>query len=210
MVYSVSIVKLRKLGIIIWFQNFRKKRILKLLYRTVGLNQAVDVTLYDHSPLPPLLKLLIFGIAYAIVFSVYGEIAALMEGVIGFFRLSDIYNFTFPDSVFFHDFARRLVHAIFLFYGGFFVYSLLPVIFSLLVVYPDQKKLYYIKNTLLARKLYIIETPAIRLTVLHQNLAERVLGFGTVEIRDNHGVTLYLRSIHLARRLVGSLEELKR
>ena len=203
-------MKLRKPGIIVWFENFRKRRILKLLYRTVGLNQTVDINLYDHSLLPPVLKLMLFGIAYAAVFSVYGEFAALMESVIGFFRLPDIYSFTFPDSVFFYNFARRLVHAIFLFYGALLVYSLLPGIFSLLVVYPGQKKLYYIKNTLLARKLYIIEIPAIRLTVLHQNLAERLLGFGTVEVRDNQGVTLYLRSIHLARRLVGSLEELKR
>lgn len=192
------------------FKEFRKNRILGLLYRTVELNKTVYIEIYTHSLLPAAVKLSLFGMMYLAAWAYAGLAGYVMEEIFGFFRLSEIYNFTFPDSVFFFLLARYIIHAIFLFYGSLLVYSVLPAVFSLLVVYPGQKKLYYIRNTIFDRKLYIIEIPDIRITILHQNIIERMMYFGTVEVRDNHGSTLHLESITGPRKLVATLEELKK
>lgn len=112
-----------------------------------------------------------------------------------FFRLHEIYNFDFPGKSFFQMIAEYLFLFIIGYHGIFFLFHQFQALFSSLAVSRLDKKVYYIKNHLIKKELFVFSVPEMEIFRLKQNILYRLLGIGTITIQKKSGETVIIKSL---------------
>jgi len=135
----------------------------------------------------------------------------LLSGWIGqglaFFRLSEIYNFKYPDKSFFDSIAKWIILCVIGYYGLYFCFYQLQALFSSLAVSPADNKLYYIRNFILKKDLHIFTLSEIDYVILRQNLFFRLFGIGTIVLKNKAGETVVIRSMKYASHVIKKIAD---
>ena len=156
------------------------------LKRTVTFNRKKSFITWQPL-LFVLLKVTLGGIAFYLFFSLYPYVSKFIKEGILFFRLHEIYNFDFPTNTFLDTIAKIVLGIIIGYAGLFFVKYQVEALFSALVVSTEDKRVYYIKNALILKSLYIISMPEIDHVILKQNIITRLFGIGTILLQKKSG-----------------------
>jgi hypothetical protein len=196
---------LRNLNI---YRRTREFFIYRYLSKTLSI-QKEHITITWQPFLFILLKIIIAATASFLAFNLYPYLSSwLKEGLI-FFRLHEIYNFDFPTGAFLDTVAQIIIVIILGYIGLFFITYQTQALFSSLVVSTDDKKVYYIKNIIVWKALYIFSIPEIDHVVLKQNILYRLIGVGTIVFQKKSGEKVIINSIKNAPKVFRELSLIK-
>jgi hypothetical protein len=179
-----------------YYRRIREWCVSHYLSKTVALGKKDKDILITWQPLVYVcLKISLALFAGFALFGFYPEVGRVVEQLIHFFRLHEIYNFDMPGPVMF-DAIGQVILAIVIVSAGFsFAVRQLTALFSSFVVNPLWKKAYYIKNILIRKELYVFSLPEIEHCILTQSIPARLFGIGTLELRKKSGYTVRIASV---------------
>ncbi|MBN2439953.1 MAG: hypothetical protein JXJ04_01350 [Spirochaetales bacterium] len=176
------------------YRRIRESSVRFYLERTITFHKKTSIITWQ--PLLFVLAKLGAGIVLSLsFFSLYPYLATYIKELILFFRLNEIYNFDFPTTTFIESIARAILLIILGYIGIFYVKYQFEALFSALVISTTDKKVYYIKNALIMKELFIFSMPEIDLVVLKQNILTRLLGIGTILLQKKSGEQVIIASI---------------
>jgi hypothetical protein len=183
------------------YRKGREKRARIYLKRSTGIEDSDSIVSWQ--PLPyVLLKVVIAAVILVSLYILSPVLGGWLEKGFRFFKLHEIYSFTFPSRSFFDTVARGLVLLIELYYGGYFCYHQLLALCSTLVMSARVGKLCLIKSILIRKEVHVMSTHDLDLVVLKQNLLSRVLGIATLVVTTRNGIRLTIRGLTYAPALM--------
>jgi len=144
-----------------------------------------------------------------LLLSAFPYLAGWLKAGLAFFRLHEIYNFKFPEDGFFNDLARGLLLAVIGYYGIFFAVHQLAALFSYFAVSVPGRKAYFVKSYFFKKDLHVIALPALDYFSLKHNLLFRLLGLGTIVMKNRSGERLTIRSVTRAARIMKTMAAAK-
>lgn len=136
------------------------------------------------------------------VFSTYKNIGLMLSIVFAFFKLETIFKLDFPGIPFFEKLSLLVLILFFGFHAiGFFLRQI-EAMRSLLAFSKGDKNLYYIRNRLFSRNLYVFPINEISHFTYRENLLDRAAKTGTIELTTEEGTTVTIPSLKNAPDLV--------
>jgi hypothetical protein len=190
------------------YRRAREFFICRYLSKTLSIHKE-HITITWQPVLFILCKIIIAGIVSFLAFGLYPYLSTWLKDGIIFFRLHEIYNFDFPTDAFLDTVAQIILGIILGYIGLFFITYQVQALFSSLVVSTFDKKVYYIKNILIWKALYIFSIPEIDHVVLKQNIIYRFLGIGTIMFQKKSGEKVMMCSLKNAPKVFRELSSIK-
>jgi hypothetical protein len=89
------------------------------------------------------------------------------------------------------------------------MYHQIQALFSALVVCKTKNKVYYIKNHIIKKELYVISIPLMDVIILKQNILYRILGIGTIVLQKKSGEKIIITSIKSASKTFKEISDIK-
>ena len=145
-----------------------------------------------------------------LLYSAYPYLAGWLKEGLAFFRLNEIYNFTFPEQEFFDHLAQGILLVIIGYYGLFFIAHQVLGLFSSFAVSSATRKAYYIRSFFVKKDLHVFAVPALDYFAIRHNLVFRILGVGTLILKNRSGEKIKIRWLTRASRAVRKMSLLKR
>ncbi|MBN2444920.1 MAG: PH domain-containing protein [Spirochaetales bacterium] len=196
---------LKKINI---YRRIRESLVSFYLSKTVAA-QKKDLTIAWQPPLFIILKITVVAIISYKVYELHPIVGNWFKIGLDFFKLHEIYNFTFPPQSFFDSIASYLFLFIIAYHGIYFLYHQIQALFSVLVINDAEDKVYYIKNFFIKKDLFIFSIPDISLVVLKQNIISRLFGLGTISLQKRSGEQVVIRTVQRAHILLKHLTNTK-
>jgi len=198
------IIKIKKINI---YQRVREYLIRLYLSNTISIDKK-DLSITWQSFIYIFLKLAVATIISYRFFLLYPYVSAwLKEGII-FFRLHEIYNFDFPTVAFLDNLAKIILLIILGYAGIFFIIYQIQALFSAFIISPFDKKVYYVKNFLIFKELFIFSIPEIDHVVLNQNIIYRFFGIGTIRLKKKSGEQVVIANLKNASKIFTKISEI--
>ncbi|OHD56201.1 MAG: hypothetical protein A2Y33_00070 [Spirochaetes bacterium GWF1_51_8] len=191
-----------------FLDNSRKKPLQKYLQKSVAANPE-SLTLYFQPRYVIIIKVIFFFAAAYFFYELHHPVGKILQDIIGFFKLDEIYKFTFPGEDFFQKVSSALFLLVLAYFGIWFLGRQIQGLLSGLAVDKSSKKLYYVKNILIATNLYVFNVPEIDVIVLKQNLLARLVRIGTLELQKKSGERIVVSMLQNAPQAVAEIAPLK-
>ncbi len=189
------------------YRQFRHQRTDQYLGKTIS-GHRIDLVTWQ-----PLwwifLKLLLLCAAAYVIYRFHDKLGFWMHIGFTFFRFSEVYKFTLPDRAAFNWAARAIMLLVIAYYGLPVVLNQAGALFSVLAVDRLRGRIYYLKNWLMKKDLYIIPQADITMIVLKQTLPGRLFDIGTVVIQKTNGEELRIASLARVAGAVQALSDIK-
>ncbi|OHD53220.1 MAG: hypothetical protein A2014_12065 [Spirochaetes bacterium GWF1_49_6] len=186
----------------------REQPLVFYLKKTVSADRD-SLTLYFQPRLLIILKVVLFFIAGYFFYEIHHPVGTILQNVMGFFKLDEIYKFKFPDADFFQKAASALFLLVLAYFGVWFLGRQIQGLLSGLAVDRAGKKLYYVRNSLVTVDLYMFAVPEIDMIVLRQNIAGRFLKIGSLELRKKSGERIVIASLGRAPDAIATISSIK-
>ena len=161
---------------------------------------------------PPLLVLARVALVAIVVFNLYALypiVGSWIQKGFEFFQLHEIYNFEFPKNSFFHSIAQYLFLLVIGYYGLFFMIRQIQALFSTLAVSRAERKIYYLKNTLIVKHVYLFQISEIDHIILKQNIIGRLFGVGTIVLSKKNGESVVVAALRNAPGIVREFSRIR-
>ncbi len=155
--------------------------------------------IYRHSLLVIALKCAGVGAALYCMYLVHPVLGGWMEKGFAFFRLHQIYKFSFPTRAFFDRTALAGMGVFAAYHTAGFLYRQLLGLFSVLAVDVQGRCVAYVKSAVLFKETFLLRADDIDVVRLGQNLAGRIFGTGTLDLTLRTGGVFRLPSLSRAR-----------
>ncbi|MBN1523324.1 MAG: PH domain-containing protein [Spirochaetales bacterium] len=187
------------------FYGFLRERFIRFyIQKTTGINSKGMLIAWQPLHFVILKIALLTGVSY-LLYTQYPVLSGWLDQGFSFFRLQDIYNFQYPQRSFFDLIAQGILVFIIGYYGVYFAYYQIQSLFSSAVLTLRHNTLFYIRNFLVKKELFIFKLTDIDYLVLKQNLLYRLFGVGTILIKNRAGEIVTIRSLKYASHLVRKL-----
>lgn len=161
----------------------------------VGTQKRADLEYYWQPMLYVSAKIaLVILISYNI-YILYPILGGYIEKGFEFFRLHEIYNFDFPKPSFFDTIAKYLLLFVVGYHGLYFLYFQIQALFSTLVIDKQNCRMYYLKNAVIHKQVYVITLREINYLSLNQNLLFRLLRMGSIVVEKKNGESIKIASL---------------
>lgn len=190
------------------YKNIREKSIRRYLKKAASLEGRSLIAWQPVLWIFVKIGLLLF-ISYRL-YLFHPIVAGWLEEGLKFFRLSEIYNFDFPGKSSFLTISSYLFLFILGYHGLYFLYYQLQALFSSVVISESEKKVYYIRSSLVKKDLFIFTIPEIDLVVMEQNLLFRPFKMGNLNLFKKSGEKIVVTSLKEAPGLVKMISEIKK
>jgi hypothetical protein len=192
---------IKKLNI---YRRVRESFIAFYLSKTLAAEKK-DLTIIWQPPLFVLLKIAVVAFISYKIYWLHPVVGSWLKTALDFFKLHEIYNFTFPSKSFFDTIASYLFLFIIGYHGIYFLSHQVKALFSSLVINKSEQKIYYIKNFFIKKDLFIFSIPDIALIVLKQNIISRLFGLGTISLQKRSGEQIEIRTVQGAHGFLKSI-----
>jgi hypothetical protein len=192
----------------VFLTETREQPLVNYLKKTVSADRN-SLVLYFQPRYLIILKVMLFFAAGYFFYELHHPVGTILQNIMGFFKLDEIYKFKFPDPGFFQKVSSVLFLLILAYFGVWFLGRQIQGILSGLAVDRAGKKLYYVRNSLVTIDLYMFAVPEIDMIVLKQNIAGRILRVGTIELRKKSGERIAIASIQRAPEAINSISSIK-
>ena len=191
-----------------FFNNLRKKIITKYLLKTAT-DRIGELEFYWQSRFFVFFKILTAVILIYFLFPLHLEAGKYLEQGFNFFKLSEIFNFKFPEGGFFIKISKYFFILVILYYGIIFLSRQIESFFSALVVNKTDKKVYYIKNRIIIKNLFVFSMTEMTAIVLKQNLVSGIFNYGTIVFQKPAGDEIKIGSLKNARLAIRTISSMK-
>ncbi len=190
------------------FLRLRNRFTERYLTRTLAVTPD-SLGCHFQPPLLVLARVALFAVVAFNIYSLYPVVGNWLQKGFEFFQLHEIYNFEFPNRSFFHSIAEYLFLLVIGYYGFFFLIRQIQALFSTLAVSRAERKIYYLKNSLIVKHVYLFQISEIDHIVLKQNIIGRLFGVGTIVLAKRNGENVAIAALKDAPGIVREFSQIK-
>lgn len=151
------------------------------------------------------LKTLAFLAVSLLIYRLRFTLGGWLEKGFAFFKFSDIYNFQLPGRSFFDRIAGIILLSAIGYYGIAFLGHQLQALCSSLVVSAREAKIFFIRSYFFKKDLYVFPIPETDSVILKQNAVSRLLGIGTIVLKDKNGNGIEARGLKRAEEILAGI-----
>lgn len=188
------------------FNNLKTQSYLqKYVFNTNG-----EIIFFRQSRVLIIIKVVLVSMLLVIVFPYYKTLGNWFETIVSFFKLHEIFKFTFPKKSFFQMIAMVLFLGVISYHSFLFLYSQIEAYFSYLAINKHnpaalvgskelqnipQNNFCYVRNRLVMKEYFVFSNTDIKMVTMRKSLLARLHNTGTIVLYKHDGNEITISSL---------------